>query len=258
MKALDGQKVVVTAGGSGIGLGIARCCLAAGADVVVCDIAEPAVADVVEANPGLRGMVADVGDPASVEAFFGKVLADCGGSIDLLVNNAGIAGPIKPVEDVTPEEWDQTIRIDLSGMFYCARQVIPGMKERRRGSIINISSCSARVGMTNRSPYITAKVGVHGLTLSLARELGPHGIRCNAILPGGTRGDRLEMLIQSEMEESGRSHQEVTDELVEFVSLRTLVDPEDMGNMVVFLASDAGRRVTGQLIGVDGNTEWER
>jgi len=230
MKALEGQKVVVTAGGSGIGRGIAECCLAAGADV---------------------------GDPASVEAFFGEVLADWK-NVDLLVNNAGIAGPIKPVEDVTPEEWDQTIRIDLSGMFYCARQVIPGMKERRRGSIINISSCSARVGMTNRSPYITAKVGVHGLTLSLARELGPHGIRCNAILPGGTRGDRLEMLIQSEMEESGRSHQEVTDELVEFVSLRTLVDPEDMGNMVVFLASDAGRRVTGQLIGVDGNTEWER
>jgi NAD(P)-dependent dehydrogenase (short-subunit alcohol dehydrogenase family) len=231
--------------------------LAAGAEVMVCDIAESAVEEAVAANPGLRGKVADVGDPASVEAFFGEVLAGWGG-VDLLVNNAGIAGPIKPIEEITPEEWDQTIRIDLSGMFYCARCVIPGMKERRRGSIINISSCSARVGMTNRSPYITAKVGVHGLTLALARELGPFGIRCNAVLPGGTRGDRLDRLIRAEMESSGRSYDAVNEELVEFVSLRTLVDPEDMGNMVVFLASGAGRRVTGQLIAVDGYTEWER
>jgi len=257
MKALEGQRVVVTAGGSGIGLGIARCCLEAGAEVWICDVDASAVELAIAANPGLRGGVADVGDPASVEGFFDRVLSEWL-AIDLLVNNAGIAGPIKPVEEIAPEEWDQTLRIDLSGMFYCARQVIPGMKERGRGSIVNISSCSARVGMTNRAPYVTAKVGVHGLTLALARELGPAGIRCNAILPGGTRGDRLERLIAAEMESSGRSHEEISNGLVEYVSLRTLVDPEDMGHMVVFLASDAGRRITGQLIGVDGYTEWER
>ena len=164
----------------------------------------------------------------------------------------------KPVEEVTYEEWEHTIRVNLSGMFYCAGRVIPAMKRHRRGCIINISSCSAKVGMTNRSPYVTSKVGVHGLTLSLARELGPHNIRCNAILPGGARGERLERLIEAEMETTGKSYQEIQDEFVEFVSMRTLIDPEDIGDMVVFLASDVGKRVTGQMISVDGNTEWEK
>ena len=248
---------MVTAGGAGIGLGIAEQCLAAGAEVVVCDIDERVVARVTEEKPALQAMVADVGDPASVEAFFDEVAASSG-DVDVLVNNAGIAGPIKPVEEVTYEEWEHTIRVNLSGMFYCARQVIPAMKRHRRGCIINISSCSAKVGMTNRSPYVTSKVGVHGLTLSLARELGPHNIRCNAILPGGARGERLERLIEAEMETTGKSYQEIQDEFVEFVSMRTLIDPEDIGDMVVFLASDVGKRVTGQMISVDGNTEWEK
>jgi NAD(P)-dependent dehydrogenase (short-subunit alcohol dehydrogenase family) len=257
MNVLEGQRAVITAGGSGIGRGIAECCLAARAEVWICDIDPAAVESAAAESSGLRGGVADVGDPASVDDFFAEVLASCDG-VDLLVNNAGIAGPIKPAEEVTPEEWDQTIRVNLNGMFYCARQVIPGMKRRRQGLIVNISSCSAKVGMTDRAPYVASKVGVHGLTLALARELGPHGIRCNAILPGGARGDRLEMLIRAEMERSGASYEQGNEELVEYVSLRTLVDPEDIGNMVVYLASDAGKRVTGQMISVDGNVEWEK
>ncbi len=257
MSALAGQTVVITAGGAGIGRGIAEGCLAAGAEVVVCDVDEKVVAEISKESSGLQAFFADVGDPSSVEAFFGEVV-DQLGDIDVLVNNAGIAGPVKPVEEVSCEEWDRTLRVNLSGMFYCSRQVIPVMKRRQRGCIINISSCSARVGMTDRSPYVTSKVGVHGLTLSLARELGPHNIRCNAILPGGAKGERLDRLIEAETKATGKSYREIQDELVEFVSMRTLVDPEDIGNMVVFLASDAGKRVTGQMIGVDGNTEWEK
>jgi NAD(P)-dependent dehydrogenase (short-subunit alcohol dehydrogenase family) len=257
MYVLEGQRVVVTAAAAGIGLGIARCCRAAGAEVFICDIDAKAVARVATDQPGVKGLVADVGDPSSVEELFRSIFEEWAG-IDLLVNNAGIAGPIKPAEEVTYEEWDRTIRVNLSGMFYCARQVIPAMKKRRRGCIINISSCSAKVGMTKRSPYVTSKVGVHGLTLALARELGPHNIRCNAILPGGARGERLERLIEAEMDATGKSYQEIQDGFVEFVSMRTLVDPEDIGDMVVFLGSDAGKRVTGQMISVDGNTEWEK
>ena len=177
------QRVVVTAGASGIGLAIAQKFLSEGADVFICDIAAPALEAALAENPKLQGMLANVGDPSSVEAFFNKALATLGG-IDVLVNNAGIGGPRANVEDIDYQDWDDCIRINLSGMFYCVIQVIPAMKAQGAGCIINISTSSVKTGLPNRLPYVASKVGVLGLSHNLARELGASNIRVNTILPG--------------------------------------------------------------------------
>ena len=132
------QRVVVTAGASGIGLAIAQKFLAEGAGVFICDIAAPALETALKDNPGLQGAIANVGDPHSVETFFNKALCTLGG-IDVLVNNAGIGGPRAKIEEIDYQDWDDCIRINLSGMFYCVKQVVPAMKAQNSGCIINIS-----------------------------------------------------------------------------------------------------------------------
>jgi len=177
------QKVIITAGASGIGLAIAQKFLAEGAQVVICDIAKEALEQAIKANAGLQGIIANVGDPLSVEAFFKQAMIAMGG-IDVLINNAGIGGPRAAIEDIDYSDWDDCLRINLSGMFYCVKQVIPMMKQQGSGCIINISTGSAKTGLPNRLPYVASKVGVLGLSHNLARELGEYNIRCNTILPG--------------------------------------------------------------------------
>ena len=253
---LRNKKVVVTAGGSGIGFAIAEKCLEAGADVYICDISESTLNEALKINKELKGTIADIGNSESVIKFFEQVYKEFG-RIDVLVNNAGIAGPIKALEDISVEEWKKTIDVNLNGMFYCIKQVIPKMKEQKSGNIINISTRSAQLGMVNRSPYVASKSGVLGLTTALTRELGPFNIRCNAVLPGGVSGNRLEMLIANMIKETGKTRETIDKELVEFVSMRKLVNPKDVGDMVVFLASESASIITGQMIAVDGNLEWE-
>lgn len=188
------QRVIVTAGASGIGLAVAQKFLAEGAQVTICDIAEPALQQALDSNAGLQGQLADVGDPQSVEAFFKAAIHDMGG-IDVLVNNAGIGGPRGPVEAIDYQDWDDCIRINLNGMFYCVKQVVPAMKAQQSGCITNISTVSARTGLPNRMPYVASKVGVLGLSHNLARELGEYQIRCNTILPGLMDNPRGRLLV---------------------------------------------------------------
>lgn len=249
-------RVVVTAGASGIGLAIAQKFLHEGANVFICDIAAPALEKALSDNPGLQGSIANVGDPKSVEAFFDHSI-DALGGIDVLVNNAGIGGPRANIEDIEYQDWDDSIRINLSGMFYCIKQVIPSMKQQGSGCIINIATSSAKTGLPQRLPYVASKVGVLGLSHNVARELGPFNIRCNSILPGKIDNPRGHALTSRYAEEHGISFEQAEQHKQQFISLRCNINPEEIGDMAVFLASNQAKHITAQEIAVDGNAEWE-
>lgn len=250
------QRVVITAGASGIGLAIAEQFLAYGASVMICDIQQETIDQVCTAHPALKGCVADVGDPQQVADFISRAEVELGG-IDVLINNAGIGGPSTSVEDIEYEEWDSCLRINLSGMFYCVKKVVPLMKSQGHGCIINISTASAKTGLPQRLPYVASKVGVLGLTHNLARELGPFNIRCNALLPGKIDNPRGNALTQRYADEHDVSFEEAEHLRLQYISMRSKVKPSEVGDMAVFLASNRAQHITGQEIAVDGNSEWE-
>jgi len=248
--------VIVTAGAGGAGRVIATTLADAGARVLTCDVDAKAVADFAALRPDIAVLEGDVGDEATVERLFAEAERRHG-PVDVLVNNVGIAGPTAAAEDISTADWNRSLQANLTSHFLCARRAIPAMKARGRGLIVNISSGSAKVGLPLRLPYVVTKGAVLSLTTNLARELGPHGIRVNAILPGAIRGERIERIIRAKAEALGVSAADYERDLLRYISLRTMVEPEDIAAMIVFLASPAGCRITGQLIGVDGNIEYE-
>lgn len=250
------QRVIVTAGGSGIGRAIVDRFVASGALVHTCDVQPEFLDTVVGSSESVSGTLADVGKPADVEALVAEAIENMGG-VDVLVNNAGIGGPRAALEDVSYEDWDRTIGVNLNGMFYCIKNVAPHMKAQRSGCIVNISTASAKVALPMRSPYVASKVGVLGLTHTVAREYGPFGIRCNSILPGLIDNERGRNIVATQARERGITPAEREAEFLEFISLKCWIDPTEVGDLAVFLASHAGRHITGQEIGMDGNVEWE-
>jgi NAD(P)-dependent dehydrogenase (short-subunit alcohol dehydrogenase family) len=246
----------VTAGGSGIGRAIAEHFLASGASVHICDINQEALDETLSSNPGMSGSIANVGQPKDVDHLFEEATAWMGG-LDVLVNNAGIGGPNAPVDEMEDYEWDVTIQINLNGAFYCAKRAARIMKQQESGSIINISSTSARTGLPNRAPYVASKVGLEGLTRNLARELGPFGIRCNAVLPGSIENERGRMLLQRLADREGISIDEARNRRLKYISMRTRIDPGEIADVVVALTTHSFRHVSGQLLSVCGNAEWE-
>ena len=251
------KRVVVTAGASGIGLAIAQKFLAQGDQVFVCDVSSSALAVAMDENSGLLGETADVGKPWSVEEFFDHAITAMNG-IDVLVNNAGIGGPREKIEDIEYADWDDSIRINLSGMFYCVKQVVPFMKAQNCGSIINISTSSAKTGLPNRLPYVASKVGVLGLSHNLARELGPFNIRCNTILPGLIDNVRGRALVAAYANENGLTVDAAESDFLKYISLKSWINPAEIADTAHYLSSDAARHITGQEISVDGNCEWEQ
>lgn len=250
------QRVIVTAGGSGIGRAIVDCFVAAGALVHTCDVQVDLLDEAVSSSDAVSGTLADVGKPDDVETLVAEAVAQMGG-VDVLVNNAGIGGPRAALEDVSYEDWDRTIQVNLNGMFYCIKNVAPHMKAQKSGCIVNISTASAKVALPMRSPYVASKVGVLGLSHTVAREYGPFGIRCNTILPGLIDNERGRGIVANQARERGISVEEREAEFLEFISLKCWIDPAEVGDLAVFLASDAGRHITAQEIGMDGNVEWE-
>ena len=245
-----GLRVLVTAGAAGIGLAIARTFASHGARVHVCDVDDEALrkADF----PKTR---ADVADVSQVERLFDEVQRNLGG-LDVLVNNAGIAGPTAKVEDIRPEDWDRCIAVDLNGMFYCTRKAMPMIKAAGGGSIINLSSIAGRLGFPLRTPYASAKWAVVGFTQSLAAEAGPDGVRVNCIQPGIVEGERVERIMAAKAEGLGVSKDEVRRRMVEGVSLKTTVTAQDVADTALFLASPAGRHISGQAISVCGGVRY--
>jgi NAD(P)-dependent dehydrogenase (short-subunit alcohol dehydrogenase family) len=248
------MRVLVTAGASGIGRAFAETFSNASAKVFICDVDRAALEAFRSAQPEIGTGIADVADARQVEGLFDAASSFLGG-LDVLINNAGIAGPTGRVEDISIAEWDRTIAIDLSGMFYCTRLAVPLLKASGGGSIINLSSVAGRLGFPLRTPYSAAKWAVVGFTKSLAMELGPDNIRVNAIQPGVVEGDRIERVISAKAKALGESPDEIRRSMLSKVSLRRTVSPNDIANMALFLATDAGRNISGQALSVCGNVE---
>lgn len=250
------QNVIVTAGAAGIGWAIARRFLDAGARVAICDIDAARLASLAAENPNLMAEKVDVSKPQEVEAFVARVQGAFG-RIDVLVNNAGIAGPSAAIADVTHEAWEQSFAVNVHGAFAMIRAVTPLMAEAGGGAIVNISTGSVLTLPVNRAPYIASKWAVEGLTRAAARELGPQNIRVNAIRPGFVDSPRMRHIIAARAGEAGVTPEALEAEYCRYISMRSKVQPEEIADMAYFLASPAALHVTGQLIGVDGNVEWE-
>ncbi len=245
---------LITAGAKGIGLTIARRFLAGGFRVHVCDMDPQALADLSECLPGATGSLADVSDTSQVNALFAD-LEQHYGRLDVLVNNAGIAGPVARVENIATEDWDRTIAVDLNAVFYVTRLAIPLLRAAGGGSIINMSSTAGLFGCPMRAPYVASKWALIGLSKTLAMELGKDGIRVNAICPGSVNGPRIEGVIERDAQQRGTSIEAVRTAWTRQISMQTFVDAEDVAAMAWFLASEEARYISGQSLAVDGHTE---
>lgn len=249
-----GLRVLVTAGASGIGHAIAAALLEDGARVHVCDISDEALETCSASLSGASFSRADVASEADVNQLFRDVRTQLGG-LDVLVNNAGIAGPTGGIDEIDPVEWRRTVDVNLTGQFYCARLAVPMLRDSSNGAIINISSVAGRLGYAFRTPYAATKWAIVGLTKSLAIELGPKGIRVNAVLPGIVEGPRIDRVIAARANQVGVTFEEMTQRYLEKVSLRRMVSMQDIASMVVFLCSPAGHNISGQALSVCGNVE---
>lgn len=248
------QRVLVTAAATGIGRATAEAFAARGDRVHVCDVDEQALASFAQAHPGIGVTRCDVADEADVTRLFDEALAHLGG-LDVLVANAGIAGPTAAVEDVGYADWRRCLAVNLDGAFLCARAAAPVLKAQHGGAVVLMSSTAGLFGYPNRSPYCAAKWAIIGLAKTLAAELGPHGVRANAICPGSVEGERMDRVVAAEAAATGRTPEEVRAGYVRGTSLRRFVEPGDIAAAILFLCSPAGARISGQAIPVDGHTE---
>jgi NAD(P)-dependent dehydrogenase (short-subunit alcohol dehydrogenase family) len=251
---IKGSTAFVTGGGRGIGRDICLELATHGVTIVAADIDDDReeIVDLVEAEGHTATEVfLDLRDPETVSAAIDRAREEAGG-IDILVNNAGIGGPTKPVEEVSLDEWETTMSVNLRGAFLCARAVVGGMKERGYGRIINISSASGKRAVPDRSPYTSSKAGLLGLTRTLAAEGGSHGITANAICPGSVSGPRIERVIESKADETDRTPADVREEKLDRMLVDEFVDAANVASLVAYLCSDAARSTTGQAINVTG------
>jgi len=253
-QGLEDKRVLITAGGAGIGRAIARAFCSAGSRVHICDIDGDALGDARNEWPDIGATHADVSVPEQIDGLFDTALSHLGG-LDFMVNNAGIAGPTAAVEDCEIEDWRHTLAVNLDATFYCSRRAIPALKAAGGGGIVNMSSSAGLFGYALRSPYVAAKWAIIGFTKTLAMELGPFGIRANAICPGPVSGPRMDRVIAAQAEARGVPELEIRETYTRNVSLRSFIEPEDIANMTLFLCSEAGARISGQALSVDAYTD---
>ena len=244
----DGKRVIVTGAGHGFGRAISKGFAEAGAQVWACDLNTAGLKETKElCGKGCEVRTLDVSDRAAVTAFVAEAAG--GKAIDVLVNNAGgVRGQVgRPIEEISEQDWHTIFDVNVTGAFYCAQAVAPGMKQAKRGRIINISSrAGLEISLTGIQAYASAKAAQIGLTRQLAHELGPWGITVNNVAPGFVRSNpTTERQWQSYGEEGQRK-------LVESIALKRLGAPEDIAHAVMFFASDYAGWITGQVLSVDG------
>lgn len=256
---LDGLTALVTGASQGIGRHISIVLADHGANVVLCARSdgiyetEELIGDKAETLP----VELDVTDERSVADTVDAAVTEFG-SLDVLVNNAGIGGPTAPVEEITADEWDRTQDVNLKGTFLLCKHAAPHLRESERGSVINISSIAGKDPYPTRTPYSASKAGVIGFSRSLAYELGEHDVTVNTICPGAVEGDRIERMIERQAEQRGISFEEAMAERVtDRLPLDDIVAPEDVGELVAYLASEHARNLTAQDINLDSGARQD-
>lgn len=249
-------RVLVTAGAAGIGRAIAGAFAGAGARVHITDIAEATIAKALSDMPGISATRGDASVAADADRTMTDIARSLGG-LDVLINNVGIAGPTGGVETYSDADIDRTIDVNLKSQFYFLNRCVPLLKASANApSIIAMSSVAGRLGYPYRTPYAATKWAIVGVVKSLAGELGPDGIRVNAILPGVVSGPRMDRVIADRATVLGISFEDMRAEYLSKISLRRMVEAEDVANLALFLSSGLARNITGQAISVDGNVEY--
>lgn len=247
---LKNARVIVTAGAGGIGRAIVDAFVTAGAIVATCDLDETALGGL--PTEVLREVV-DVSDHAALAGFTTRMAQQMGG-LDCLVNNAGIAGPTGPIEDLDLADIERCLSICLTSQFVTIGRAVPFLRDSHNASVVNISSLAGRLGFRLRSPYAAAKWGVIGLTKSMAIELGPDNIRVNAVLPGLVEGDRQRRVLEARAQVRGISFAEAEEAAFSFTSIRDYVTAQQIADQVLFLASPRGKMISGQALSICGDT----
>lgn len=250
VEGIRGARVLVTAGAAGIGRRIAECFLAHGAHVFLCDVDRAALT---QAPDGAVTRHCDVADAADVARMVAAA-QDALGGLDSVIATAGIAGPTGPIEETDAADWRRCVEVNLFGAANCARHTLPILKAQGSGSLILFSSTAGLYGFALRSPYCAAKWGIIGLAKALAAEAGPHGVRVNAICPGAVDGARMDRVIAAEAAARNLTEDAIRRSYTDGTALQTFVDADDLAQLILFLTSRAGRRITGQAITVDGGT----
>jgi NAD(P)-dependent dehydrogenase (short-subunit alcohol dehydrogenase family) len=249
----EGATAIVTGGGRGIGQEISVELARNGADVVVADLDPDEMAETERLVEGVGRRAVpvemDLTDPASVEHAVERAL-EAFGSVEILVNNAGIAGPTATCDEITVQEWDETIAVNLRGAFLMTRQVLPAMKRGGYGRIVNIASVTGKRPVPNRTPYATSKMGLIGFTRSLAAEVGESNINANVVCPGSVQGPRIERVFRRHAEANGDDPEEVKRAEMDRSARKELVAPESVARTVAVLCSDEADQMTGQDINV--------
>ena len=246
--------ILITGAATGIGSSIAKSYINEGHNVHICDYDTKRLQKFLDENPNATGNLADVSNPDDVKYTF-NIINDLYNKLNILINNAGISGESAFTENISIEGWQQTINTNLNGMFYVTQLAIPLLKENKSSSIINMSSTAGLLGVPMRSPYAASKWAVIGFTQTIAMELGPYGVNVNAICPGCVDGDRIERVINADAIESGYSPDQIRDVYLRQSSMRKFMSKKDIADMVLFLTSSSGSKISGQAIAIDGHTE---
>jgi NAD(P)-dependent dehydrogenase (short-subunit alcohol dehydrogenase family) len=232
MTDLRGRTALVTGAGSGLGRAIAVALAAAGARVIgVGRRQNPSYAQ------NSRWCTADISDEASVAALAAAVADE---DVSILINNAGIPGPVKPLTQIEAADWDEVFDVNVRGVFLMCRAFLPAMTRAARGDIVNLASVSGKRPLVHRTPYVASKLAIIGLTRTLAFEVGPLGVNVNALSPGPARGPRMTRNFRLEAEHSGITAAQAEQDFVSRAALNRLVEPEEVGAAVVAMLGMPG------------------
>jgi NAD(P)-dependent dehydrogenase (short-subunit alcohol dehydrogenase family) len=249
MSALEGRTAVITGASQGVGKVIAARFAREGARVVLAARSRERLEETAAEIEAAGGSALVVPVDLRVAADVDRLVIEAG-EVDTIVANSGIAGPTKELWDVDPEEWEETIGVNLTGTFLLCRGLLPAMVERGSGSVVVVGSSAGKRPLWGRTPYAASKLGLVGLVRTLALELGPHGVRANLISPGGVEGPRIEAVIHEQARAHGTSYEALYEEHLKTVPLRRLVTADQIANAAVFLASDASVAITGEDLNV--------
>jgi NAD(P)-dependent dehydrogenase (short-subunit alcohol dehydrogenase family) len=253
---MTNQRVLITGAADSVGRVTAETFFRSGAKVHICDVNEKKMSETLREAQGLTGTVGNIAEREDVDRIVAEAEAAMGG-VDVLVNFVGIAGPHALLENISDEDWLTCLQVNTTGTFYMMRAVISGMKKRRFGAIVNISTASTRTGIPGRTAYVASKYAVEGMTRNAARELGPYNIRCNAVLPGALKNARMQFIIERVAADRGVSPDEYEREMLRYISMRTRIELQEIAECVLFLCSDKAPHITGQILEVSGGQEWE-